>query len=88
MAPIVRDLREKVAKLAASREVAVRVRGVRYRVVLTPDLEAGGFSVEVPELPGAITEADTVGQARTMASDAIRLWLDAAQSTSPSRIAR
>jgi DNA-binding transcriptional MerR regulator len=88
VAPIVRDLREKVAKLAASREVAVRVRGVRYRVVLTPDLEAGGFSVEVPELPGAITEADTVGQARTMASDAIRLWLDAAQSTSPSRIAR
>jgi predicted RNase H-like HicB family nuclease len=88
VAPIVRDVREKVAKLAASREIVVRVRGASYRVVLTPDLEAGGFSVEVPELPGVITEADTVGHARSMASDAIRLWLDANQSISASRLAK
>lgn len=46
VAPIVRDVREKVAELAAKRELAVRVRGVSY-------------------------------QARTMATDAIRLWLEA-----------
>jgi len=77
VAAIVRNVREKVAKLAASREIAIQVRGVSYRVVLTPDLEAGGFSVEVPDLPGVITEGDMVGHARSMASDAIRLWLDA-----------
>jgi len=88
VAPIVRDVREKVAELAAPRELAVRVRGASYRIVLTPDLEAGGFTVEVPELRGVMTEADTIRQARTMASDAIRLWLDATRSASPSRIAR
>jgi DNA-binding transcriptional MerR regulator len=86
--PIVRDVREKVAELAARRELAVRVRGATYRVVLTPDLEAGGFSVEVPELSGVISEAESVGQARRMASDAIRLWLDATLSASPSRMAK
>jgi DNA-binding transcriptional MerR regulator/predicted RNase H-like HicB family nuclease len=88
VAPIVRDVREKVAALSAPREVSVRVRGESYCVVLTPDLEAGGFSVEVPELPGVVSEAETVGQARTMASDAIRLWLDATRSASQSRTAK
>ena len=82
------DVRAKVAELAAPRELSVRVRGASYRVVLTPDLEAGGFSVEVPDLPGVITEADSIGEARTMASDAVRLWLDAKQSASPSRTAK
>ena len=88
VAPIVRDVREKVAELAAPRELAVRVRGASYRVVLRPDLEAGGFTVEVPELPGAITEADTIGHARIMARDAIRVWLDAIRAASPSRMAK
>jgi DNA-binding transcriptional MerR regulator len=88
VAPIVRDVREKVAELAAPRELAVRVRGASYRVVLRPDLEAGGFTVEVPELPGAITEAETIGHARIMASDAIRVWLDAIRAASASRMAK
>jgi len=56
----------------------VRVQGRSYRAVLTPDLEAGGFTIEVPELPGCITEADTVVEAKRMARDAIQAWLDAA----------
>ena len=87
VAPIVRDLRAKVEELGAARELMVRVRGKIYRAVLTPDLEAGGFTVEVPELPGVITEADTLGEARRMVVDAIRLWLDAAQAASPRRMA-
>ena len=31
----------------------MRVRGDSYAAVLTPDLRAGGFTIEVPELPGA-----------------------------------
>jgi DNA-binding transcriptional MerR regulator len=69
VAPIVRDVREKVAKLAAIRELAARVRGASYRVVLT-DLEVDSFTVEAPELPGVVSEADTVGEARRMATDA------------------
>jgi predicted RNase H-like HicB family nuclease len=55
----------------------VRVRGREYRVILTPDLEAGGYAIRVPELPGCFSEADTIAEARRMAREAIALWLDA-----------
>jgi DNA-binding transcriptional MerR regulator/predicted RNase H-like HicB family nuclease len=75
--PIVKDLRADVTELSAAREIDVRVRGRVYRTVLTPDLEAGGYTIEVPELPGCITEADTLPEARRMAREAIDAWLDA-----------
>lgn len=68
---------ERVAELRTPRDLAVRVGGRKYVAVLTPDLEVGGYSIEVPELPGVVTEADTLPEARKMVSDAIRLWLDA-----------
>jgi predicted RNase H-like HicB family nuclease len=61
------------------REMVVRVGSKNYRLVLTPDLEVGGYTVEVPELPGVITEGDTLAEARKMAKDAIRLWLSVQQ---------
>jgi len=76
--PIVRDLRADVTELSAAREIDVRVRARSYRAVLTPDLEAGGYTIEVPELPGCITEADAVPEARRMTREAIETWLDAA----------
>ena len=72
------DLKADVTRLSASRQVDVRVRGRAYRAVLTPDLEAGGYSVEVPDLPGCITEGDTRPEARRMAREAIEAWLEAA----------
>ena len=76
--PIVKDLRAHVTELSAARDIDVRVRGRGYRAVLTPDLEAGGYTVEVRELPGCITEADTLPEARCMTREAIEAWLDAA----------
>ena len=52
VAPIVQDLRLRVAALRAPQEIDIRVRGRSYGVVLTPDLEAGGVTIEVPELKG------------------------------------
>ena len=74
---IVRDLRADVTELSAARQIDVRVRGRGYRAVLTPDLEAGGYTIEVPELSGCITEADTLPEARRMTREAIEAWLDA-----------
>jgi DNA-binding transcriptional MerR regulator len=88
VAPIVQDLRERVTELRAPREITVRVRGSSYVAVLTPDLEAGGFTIEVPELPGVVTEADSVTLARTTTADAIGLWLDAVSRTARRRAAR
>jgi predicted RNase H-like HicB family nuclease/DNA-binding transcriptional MerR regulator len=88
VAPIRRSLETSVAELSAVREVQLRVRGNNYRVVLTPDLEVGGFTITVPELPGCISEGDTIREARVMAREAIELWLDAARDVTaalPSR---
>jgi len=40
-----------------------------------PALEAGGYTVEVPELPGCRTEADDLPEAKRMMKDAIDAWL-------------
>ncbi len=79
VAPIARALRGKVTELQASRRIEVRVAGRTFAAVMTPDLAAGGYSIEVPELPGVITEADSAQEARKMTADAIRLWLGAAE---------
>lgn len=47
----------------------------RYTVLLTPDLESGGYTVAVPALPGCVTDGETVEEALTRASEAISLYL-------------
>lgn len=74
--PIVRGLTADVTELSATRDIDVRMRSRSYRAVLTPDLEAGGYTIEVPELPGCIAEADTLSEARRMARAAIEAWLE------------
>jgi DNA-binding transcriptional MerR regulator len=75
VAPIANALRERVTELQAPRNLQVRVSGKTFTAVLTPDLAVGGYSIEVPELPGVVTEADTIPDARKMTADAIRLWM-------------
>lgn len=58
-------------------EITVHVRR-RYRVVLTPDLVVGGHTTEVPELPGCLSEGDTMAEVREMAAERSRRWLDTA----------
>lgn len=72
---IAEAVRGEVLALSAPREITVRISGVIYTAVLTPDLVAGGYSIEVPKLPGVFTEADTVPEARKMVRDAIILRL-------------
>jgi antitoxin HicB len=45
-----------------------------YAVILEPQPE-GGFTVRVPALPEVVTEGESVGEALTMARDAIELVL-------------
>jgi antitoxin HicB len=48
----------------------------RYSVLLLPDVEAGGYTVEVPSLPGVVTEGDTREEALANAQEAISLFLE------------
>ncbi len=72
---VARHLERGVTEISAPREVTVRVRGHGYKGVLTPDLEAGGYTVEVPELPGCRTEGDDLAEAKRMTKDAIEAWM-------------
>ena len=46
--------------------------------------EEGGYTVQVPDLPGCITEGDTLEEAMWMAQDAIGSWLfDVAETDYP-----
>lgn len=46
-----------------------------YTVLFEP-AEEGGFVVTCPALPGLVTEGDTLEEARAMARDAIRAYLE------------
>ena len=45
-----------------------------YPAVLSPD-PSGGYTVIFPDLPGCVTEGDTLAEALYMASDAMAGWL-------------
>lgn len=47
----------------------------RYTVLFEPD-DDGGFVVTCPALPGLVTEGDTLQEAREMAEDAIRAYVE------------
>lgn len=47
-----------------------------YTVVLLPEAE-GGYSVEVPALPGCFTQGERFIEALAMAEEAILLYLEA-----------
>ena len=50
----------------------------RYTVLFEP-AEEGGYVVTCPALPGLVTEGDTLNEAREMARDAIRGYLESLQ---------
>ncbi|EMO25390.1 hypothetical protein LEP1GSC170_1247 [Leptospira interrogans serovar Bataviae str. HAI135] len=53
---------------------------ISYPAVLTEDEQGGGYTVEFPDLPGCITEGDTLEQALGYAKDALSLYLESIDS--------
>ena len=83
VAEIAKEIKNTVVELSAPREIVFKLRGREYQAIATPDLEAGGFTVEVPDLPGVITEADSIAEARRLVRDAAGLWFDAQEDARP-----
>jgi predicted RNase H-like HicB family nuclease len=79
---IVQELTEKVSKISAPREFTVRVDGRPFRGRATPDLEVGGFSIEIPALPGCFSEADSLREVQREAREAIEAYLGAGVAVS------
>ncbi len=58
---------------------------IQYETVFEPN--GDGYTVTVPQLPGLVTEGNTLKEAREMAKDAIRCYLTdiLKNNTRPSR---
>ena len=52
---------------------------LRYTVILVPE-EEGGYSVDVPALPGCYTQGETREEAKAMAREAIELYLESCKA--------
>ncbi len=48
----------------------------RFTVVLTADIESGGYTVTVPALPGCVSDGETIDDALVRVKDAIALYLE------------
>ena len=54
---------------------------LKYTVILVPE-EKGGYSVEVPALPGCYTQGETREEAIYMVKEAIELYLESSKAHS------
>lgn len=48
-----------------------------YKYTITP-AEEGGYVIEMPELPGCISQGETAEEALAMIEDAKRVWIEVA----------
>ena len=48
-----------------------------YKIVLYP-AEEGGYVVEIPDLPGCLSQEETIEKAYAMIRDAQKLWIETA----------
>jgi predicted RNase H-like HicB family nuclease len=63
--------------MADTRPIAVQVT-VTVTALVHPEPDAGGFSAEVPALPGCFTEGETLDEVRANLREAAEAWLAAA----------
>lgn len=73
---LINDLKGKTSKMAMDRVYMVNVSKRRFKVILHPDLEDGGYWVECPELHGCSSQGDSVEEALDMIRDAIKGHLE------------
>ncbi len=74
---LLRDLKGKVKEMEKDRPYPIRIGKRRFTAILHPDKEDGGYWAEVPELPGCLSQGDTVEETLSMIRDAIRGHLSA-----------
>jgi len=73
---IVEDLRGEIDSINARKKYDVRVKGMKYSVILHRDTEDGGYWVECPAIPGCASQGDTIEEALSMIKDAIQACAD------------
>jgi predicted RNase H-like HicB family nuclease len=72
---LVNELRGQVISFIQKIKEKVKVEGKEYEVILTPEIEDGGYSVVCPALKGCRSQGETKAEALAMIKDAILVWL-------------
>jgi len=73
---IIEGLQGELRELAIPKVEKVMVEGRKFTVILTPDLEDGGFTVQCEEEPAAISHGGTEQEALDNIIDALELCLE------------
>jgi predicted RNase H-like HicB family nuclease len=69
---------------AATRPITVQVP-VTITALVHPEPQAGGYSAEVPALPGCYTQGETLDEVRANLREAVEGWLDSAHDAAVHR---
>jgi len=51
----------------------------KFNLLITEDPDVGGYTIECPQMPGCVTEADTLEELYRNWAEASALWLQAAR---------
>ncbi len=73
---IIGDLKRDLGQLIDPKEYKIKVNNMKFTVILTPDLEDGGFTVRCKEIPAAISQGDNEQESIDNIIDALELCLE------------
>jgi len=73
---IIGDLKKDLCQLIDPKEHKVKVNNMEFTVLLTPDIEDGGVTVQCKEIPAAISQGDNEQEAIDNIIDALELCLE------------
>jgi len=76
MREIIEQIYKAYTEYSSPKQMKVKVRGKEFNVVLTPDLEDGGFTVQCNEISAAISQGETEVEAMNNIIDALELCLE------------
>lgn len=66
------DLHGKIREIERTKSFSVPFGRRKFTALLHPDLEQGGYWAECPDLPGCLSQGETVEETLAMMDDAIR----------------
>ncbi|HJX14273.1 MAG TPA: MerR family transcriptional regulator [Candidatus Deferrimicrobiaceae bacterium] len=66
------DLHGKIKEIERKKSFSIRVGTRKFTALLHPDLEQGGYWAECPDLPGCLSQGETIEETLAMMDDAIR----------------
>ncbi|OGQ10495.1 MAG: hypothetical protein A2026_16035 [Deltaproteobacteria bacterium RBG_19FT_COMBO_46_12] len=85
---IVHKLRGEVMSFIQKVKERVTVGGKEYEVILSPEIEDGGYSVVCPALKGCRSQGDTKAEALALIKDAMQLWLKTSKELAAKRTSK